>query len=121
MVLLELLHDRNILTITPQGPLEKADFEKIVEEVDPVIASMGKFAGLVIQTRSFPGWRNYAAFSAHLKFVVSHHRVIERIAVVTDSSLLKVLPRVAGYFVHPEIRHFGLDQKDQAISWLITG
>lgn len=121
MILLEPQHDKNILIITPQGPLEQADFEKIAKEIDPVIASMGKVAGLMIHMRSFPGWRNYAAFAAHLKFVANHHRRIERIAVVTDSSLLKVLPRVAGYFVHPEIRHFGLDQEKQALSWLGTG
>lgn len=121
MILLEPLHDKNILVITPQGPLEQADFDKIAKEVDPAIASMGKVSGLMIHMRSFPGWRNYPAFAAHLKFVANHHRAIERIAVVTDSSLLKVLPQVAGYFVHPEIRHFGLDQKEQALSWLETG
>lgn len=121
MILIEPLHDKDILIITPQGRLEQADFEQIAKEVDPVIASMGKFAGLMINLRSFPGWRNYAAFAAHLKFVASHHRGIERIAVVTDSRLLKVLPQVASFFVHPVIRHFDLNQKEQALSWLETG
>jgi tRNA U38,U39,U40 pseudouridine synthase TruA len=121
MILLEPLRNQNILVITPQGPLEKADFDTIAKEVDPVIASKGKVSGLMINMKSFPGWRNFAAFAAHLKFVADHHRGIERIAVVTNGRLLKIIPRIAGYFVHPEIRLFGLNQKEQALSWLETG
>jgi hypothetical protein len=121
MILLEPLRDQDILVITPQGPLEQADFETIAKKVDPVIISKGKVTGLMINMKSFPGWRNYAAFAAHVKFVADHHRGIERIAVVTDSGLLKIIPRIAGYFVYPEIRVFGFKQEEQALSWLETG
>ena len=60
-------------------------------------------------------------FYSALKFVANHHRAIERIAVVTNSGFLKIIPGIAGYFVHPEIRPFGLEQKEQARSWLETG
>jgi len=59
--------------------------------------------------------------TAHLKFVADHHRQIERIAAVTDSGLLRIMPRIAGLFVHPEIKHFGFAEKDQALAWLETG
>jgi hypothetical protein len=121
MILLEPLRDQDILVITTQGPLEQADFETIAKKVDPVIISKGKVTGLMINMKSFPGWRNFTAFAAHLKFVKDHHRGIERIAVVTDSGLLKIIPGIAGYFVHPKIRVFGFKQKKQALSWLETG
>ena len=41
MLKFELLRDRGILIITPNGPLEKADFERLAKEVDPFIASKG--------------------------------------------------------------------------------
>lgn len=118
MIHFELLRDRGILVITPNGPLEKADFERLASEIDPVIASEGKLAGLMISANSFPGWRSFDAFASHLKFIADHHRQIERIAVVTDSAFLKIMPRVAELFVHPKVRYFGLAEKDRALAWL---
>ena len=87
--------------------------------MDPLIASAGSITGLMIEARSFPGWRNFGAFVSHL--VIDHHRDIERIAVVTDSGLLKALPRVVAYFVKPTIRRFAPDEKAGALAWLETG
>jgi len=121
MVKFELLRDRGILVITPDGPLEKADFEQLAREVDPVIASKGRLAGVMVCARSFPGWRSLDAFASHLKFIADHHRQIERIAVVTDSALLKVMPHIAELFLHPKVRHFGFEDRDRAMAWLETG
>ncbi len=121
MIHFELLRDRNILVIIPDGPLEKADFERLARAVDPFIASKGKLAGVMIYTRSFPGWRSFGAFVSHLKFVIDHHRRIERIAAVTDSRFLKIMPRIASHFVQAKIKHFDFEEKDQALAWLETG
>jgi len=117
----ELLRDRSILIIAPDGPLEKAGFEQLAHEVDPVIASNGRLAGVMVYARSFPGWRSFEAFVSHLKFVRDHHRQIERIAAVSDGGVLKAMARIAGYFVHPKIKHFDFKDKDQALAWLETG
>ena len=119
MIHLERLSD--ILVITPRGALEKLDIETIAKEVDSVIASKGRVTGLMINIESFPGWRDFAAFSAHVKFVARNHRAIERIAVVTSSRFLKFVPRIAGIFVHPVIRPFGVKEREQAFAWLDTG
>ena len=121
MIHFELLRDRNILVITPDGRLEKADFEQLAKEVDPFIASKGKLAGVMLYAKSFPGWDSFGAFVSHLKFVADHHRQIERIAAVTDSGFLKIVPRIAEHFVQAEIKHFDLAEKDQALAWLETG
>jgi hypothetical protein len=31
------------------------------------------------------------------------------------------MPRVAELFVHPKVRHFGLEEKDRALAWFETG
>lgn len=121
MIHFELLRDRGILVITPDGPLEKADFEQLAREVDPFIASKGKLARVMVCARSFPGWRSSGAFTSHLKFIADHHRKIERIAVMTDSAFLKIMPRVAELFVHPKVRHFGFEDRDRALAWLESG
>jgi hypothetical protein len=60
----ELLRDRNILVITPDGPLEKPDFERLASEIDPIIASKGKLASVMVCAQSFPGWQSFDAFVA---------------------------------------------------------
>jgi hypothetical protein len=75
----------------------------------------------MIHTKSVPGWRSFGAFVSHIKFVVDHHRQIERIAAVTSSGFLKIMPRMADQFVQPKIKHFAFEEKDQALAWLETG
>jgi hypothetical protein len=121
MISVETTGNGSILIITPQGPLEREDFATVGKEFDQAIASGGKVTGLMIKMKSFPGWENFEAIAGHLRFVAGHHRLIERIAVATDSSFLKLVPGLAGYFVHPKIKVFDLDETEQALDWLETG
>ena len=114
----ELNRAESILIIEPAGPLESRDFERLVEEVDPYIAENGKLDGLMIYAKSFPGWDSFAAFLSHMKFVRNHHQKIKKIAAVTDSSFLSIMPQVANHFVQAEVRHFDYDDKDAALNWL---
>ena len=118
MLKYELNHAEGILIIRPNGPLESTDFEKLVQEVDPYIIERGKLNGLMIYAKSFPGWDNFAAFLSHMKFVKNHHQKIKKIAAVTDSSFLSIMPQVANHFVKAEIKHFDYDDKDAALNWL---
>jgi len=111
MIHYELMRDQSILVITPDGPLQKADFEQLAKEVDPFIALNGSLSGLMICTKSFPGWDSFGALVSHLKFVAGHHRMIKRIAAVTDSGFLKILPNIANHFVQAKIRHFNFDER----------
>jgi len=121
MIHFELLRDAGILIVTPQGPLEKADFELVRQEVDPFIAAKGELTGLMIYAKSFPGWKNFEGFLSHLKFVGEHQRKIERVAAVSDSELLTIMPGIVAHFVHAEVKHFGFDEKERALAWLETG
>ena len=121
MIDFELLRDRGILIITPQGPLAKADFDLVGKEVDPFIAAMGNLTGLMIYASSFPGWKNFEALLSHFKFVSEHHRKIERVAAVTDSKFLAIMPSIVRHFVHAEVKHFSFDEKERALAWLETG
>jgi hypothetical protein len=118
MVHYELLRDTGVLIIRPQGSLEAADFEKIAREVDPYIESNGKLNGIMIDAKSFPGWKDFAAFVAHLKFVKDHHRKIEKIAAVSDSNFLAIAPKIASHFVQADVRHFAHSQRAEALAWL---
>lgn len=117
----ELDRAEGILIVMPGGPLESTDFEALVRDVDPYIREKGGLNGLMIYAEFFPGWDTFAAFLSHMRFVKDHHRDIRRIAAVTESGFLSILPQVAGHFVRAEVRHFAYDDKVAALNWLKSG
>jgi hypothetical protein len=114
----ELREVEGILVLKPTGRLEAADFENLARRVDPHIEANGKLHGLMLDAESFPGWEDFAALLAHLRFVRDHHRKIEKVAVVSDSTFLGVAPKVATHFVRADVRHFPRSQRDEALAWL---
>lgn len=118
MIKHELHRDEGILVVTPDGPLSRADFEALAREVDPYLEKTGRLHGLMIYTESFPGWDGFAGLVSHLRFVKDHHRRIEKVAAVTDSGFLTIVPRVAAHFVKAEIRHFDYADRATALAWL---
>lgn len=115
----ELLSDKGILIVTPEGPLEQADFEAIARVADPYIQSNGALNGLMIYTESFPGWNDFSGLVSHIRFVKDHQKAIKKVAAVTDSGFLSILPGIADHFVKAEIRHFEYDDRDDAMEWLM--
>src|SRR5262245_14666312 len=118
MVDYQLLRTEGILILRPQGRLEAADFENVAREIDPYIEANGKLHGLLLDAEAFPGWKDFAALLAHLRFVRDHHRKIEKVAVVSDSGFLAVAPKVASHFVRADVRHFPESQREAALAWL---
>src|SRR5262245_19484349 len=107
-----------ILTIEPQGKLTAADFAALARVADGFIERHGELKGLMLEAAGFPGWEDFAALVSHLKFVRDHHRRIRRVAVVSDSKLLSIAPRLASHFVSAEVRPFPAAERAAAIAWL---
>jgi len=118
MLKYELNRAEGILILEPTGPLESTDFEKLARVVDPYIIDKGTLNGLMIYAKSFPGWDDFAAFLSHIKFVKNHHQKIKKIAAVTGSGFLSIMPQVANHFIQAEVKHFDYDKKDAALDWL---
>ena len=114
----ELRHDDEILVLNPEGPLEAADFTMLTGLVDAYLERNGKLRGVLIHAKSFPGWKDFGALLAHLKFVKAHHRRIEKVAVVADGAFANIVPQVTNHFVHAQVRHFDLVSEGAAWDWL---
>lgn len=121
MIQHELLRERGILIIKPEGALRSEDFTEIARVVDPYIEQHGALKGLMIEAASFPGWENFAALLSHLRFVRDHHRAIRRVAVVSDSALLTMGPKIAAHFVSAELRTFDAADRAAALAWIDSG
>ncbi len=114
----ELLREEGILILRPQGPLQETDFTSLASVVDPYIQEHGGLRGILLDAQSFPGWDSFAALVSHLRFVRDHHRLIGKIAAVSDSPILSAAPQLAKHFVKADIRHFNANDRVTALTWL---
>jgi putative intracellular protease/amidase len=109
-----------ILRLSPSGALTTEDFTGLTHFADAYLNNHGTLGGLLIEAQTFPGWDGFAALSAHLRFFHDHQRRIERIAIVTDSSIAHLVELLAKPFLAADIRLFPFGQRDAALLWLRT-
>ena len=109
-----------ILYLRPQSALEKDDFVQLAKTADPFIEQTGGLAGLIIETPSFPGWKNIKAMTHHFRFVCSHHKHIKKVGLVTDSVIGDIGEHLASHFVSAEIRHFPAGELASATQWILS-
>jgi hypothetical protein len=114
----DLQQDTEILVLKPAGPLEAADFTSLASRVDAHLGRDGTLRGVLIHAQSFPGWEDFGALLAHLKFIREHHHRIGKVAVVADGAFATIMPRLASHFLHAEVRHFDLAREEAAWNWL---
>lgn len=119
MLQFKLDENEGVAVIYPEQKqgLSEEDFRRLTATIDSYLRDHNDLRGLVIVTEKFPGWDSLKAFSSHLKFVQDHHQKIQKIALVSDSSLLSAAPHLARYFVEAKIRHFDFSDIEQAKSW----
>jgi hypothetical protein len=114
----ELRNDEGLLVLHPEGPLEAADFTALASQVDNYLEGHGKLRGVLIHAKSFPGWKDFGALLAHLKFLKLHLKRIEKVAVVADGAIASIMPNIANHFVHAQVQHFEFSREDAAWDWI---
>ena len=113
------LDANGIVHLHPQGVLEKEDFVKLAQTVDPYIEKQGDLAGIILDVAKFPGWDSLGAMAAHIRFVRDHHKRVKKIAVVTDAKLGELAEKFASHFVAATIKHFPAGQTQAAEQWIL--
>ena len=118
MISHELQRDEGILTLTPIGPLESDDFAALGRVVDAYVSEEGALTGVMIYVESFPGWEDFGALISHFKFLKNNLGDIGKVAAVTDSQFLTIMPNIVDHFVSADVRHFDYADRDSALEWL---
>jgi len=119
MLNLEIDDINGLAILTPDGPLSAEDFVHVASVIDPYIEADGRLNGLIIATKSFPGWDSFAALLSHIRFVRDHHRHVSKVALVTDSPFGDLAEDLAGHFVSADVESFDFDELDEARAWVI--
>ena len=118
MIEYELNEAERILTVRPLSPLESSDFAEPAEKIDPFLEEGGPLNGLMINTESFPGWDHFGSMITHLQFVKNHHHEIKKVAAVTNSTFLTIMPQIVNHFISAEVRHFDYADQEEALNWI---
>jgi len=117
MLSVEIDEVNGLAILEPDGPLSKEDFVHAAKVIDPYIEKTDQLNGLLIHTKTFPGWESFAALVSHLKFVQEHHRMVSRVALSTDSVIGNFAEAIASHFVNAEIKLFSYHELEQAKNW----
>ena len=113
----QLITEEGVLVVDPSQPLRAEDFVTLANTIDPFIESHGALNGLVVHARTFPGWENLSALLGHVRFAAAHKDKVLRIALVSDSNLAALMPKLAQHFVSAEVKHFSYEKIERAIEW----
>ncbi|MBD2116648.1 MAG: STAS/SEC14 domain-containing protein [Microcystis wesenbergii TW10] len=111
----------SILYMQPKSALAAEDFVKIAAAVDPHIEATGGLAGVIIEVPKFTGWESFGALVAHFRLIRDHHKYVSKVAVVTDSTLVKLIESLASHFVAAEVRQFPWGETEVATQWILGG
>ncbi|MGK0298891.1 MAG: hypothetical protein ACI9XC_002515 [Gammaproteobacteria bacterium] len=117
MLTVEIDEENKIAILEPDGPLLKSDFASAADVIDPYIGKTGQLNGLLIHSKSFPGWDSFESLSSHLRFIKDHHQRISRVAFSMDSPIGNFAEAVASHFVNAEIKLFPYNELTQARNW----
>lgn len=112
---------RHCLVLEPTGSLSQADLDRLREHFDAVVVETGRPPNLLVHAASFPSWADLGALAKHARFIREHHRMIARVAIVSDARALDLAPRVARRLVAADIRHFPETALDEALAWVAEG
>ena len=109
--------DDGVIVVEIDQPLRREDIEAIAAEVDGWLREHRELPGLVLHTHGLPGWENLSGLLHHIRFVAGHQGRVQRLALVVDAPGLDIAARLAGTLLHPDVRHFPVAAKDEAIRW----
>jgi len=118
MIKVTLNENNGIALLEPIEKLSEEDFKQVSMVIDPYIEKAGKLNGIIIYSKDFPYWENFAGFLGHMKFIKHHHKNLARVALVTDSKLVNAAEHIAKHFVSAEIKKFPFDQLENAEKWV---
>jgi hypothetical protein len=119
MLRINLDKQTKVVELEPISALSQQDFQSVATIVDPFIDEFEKLNGIIIYTKSFPGWDSFSTLMKHLQFVSDYHKKISSVAFVIDSILGDLAEKIATHFVSATVKHFNFKDLDNAKKWII--
>jgi hypothetical protein len=109
--MLNVQFNGDVLGVRPDGPITREDVAMLTRAAD-------EYLGVMVETRTFPGFASIGAFADYARFIADHHARVRRIALVTDSGLAPVAEFMANHVVGVQMRHYPFAEGTVAQAWL---
>lgn len=116
MIEYDELPGTNIVELTMDGHIDRADMDAALERIEGVIQRAGSVR-LLEHLRSFEG-ADLGVYWDELRFRLRHFRDVERAAFVADDLWIERLVTMAKPFLHGETRLYPTRELDAARAWL---
>lgn len=105
-----------VVEITISGRISRAEFDRVAEKLEALIARHGKIRVLEI-IHDFEGM-DVGAFWDDLKFSLRHMSDFCRCAVVSDQKWVDLMSEILSPLIRFEMAHFEPGSIDEARAWL---
>jgi len=108
----------NVVGFEAVGHVSADDYRRVLEPaVAAALQETDKLRLLYVLGEKFEGYSAGAAWQ-DTKLGISHWSSWERIAVVTDSALVRDGVKALAWIVPGEVRVFSIDERDDARTWV---
>lgn len=111
--------DQEILEVRPNGKLQEHDLQQLGEALQRA-AREPSFNGLLIESKEFPGYEDLSDMLAHAELIKQQKDRVARVAIVTDSAVLRLLEALGNTLGEAEVKHFEFGQHAEAERWLVN-
>jgi len=112
--------ETGIVELRPRGPLEAQDFTSLWLTMKSYIEDHGRLRGLLLELDRFPGFDDWDAIAAQIRFVRRNLPKVDRIALLTDNPWLEPLPDVLRLLTPLEVKRFPLERRGDAFAWIVS-
>ncbi|MDO1445416.1 STAS/SEC14 domain-containing protein [Rhodocytophaga aerolata] len=109
-------HADNLVAVIVSGLLEKADYTRLLLEVENKINRYGKI-DIYWEMVDVDGW-DLQGILHELTFDLKHLNDINRAAIVGDRKWEEVVTNVAQHFTTAEVKFFEPAEREQAMTWV---
>ena len=107
----------NLLVVTIEGTLKKAEFDNLQTTAERLIKRAGKIK-LLFLLHEFRGWERGQDWG-DVSFQIAHEKDIEKIAIVGDPRWKELAFAFTAQPFRPQVvQYFDLSQLDRAQAWL---
>ena len=117
MIATKFTDSQKVLVVRFTGELKAEDFAGVARAMDDHINETDTIPNLVLHVPEIPHWESFHALKAHFRLVRERHRLIKKIAVVSDMLAFSIMPYIMDHFLSAKVRHFQEDHADEAIAW----
>ena len=117
MIQLDIDEQDDIVIARPTGALSADDIAAISAKLNDFINEHDRVPNLVLHAKALPHWKDFDALKHHLKLIGEHHKLVSKVAVVSDSKLIWLLRPIVDHFTGAKVRRFSERAFDDAVNW----